>query len=97
VIRARGTIDHSRCDSCTEDNEALIVTLAIGHDPNAAQVIRLCHHCIETELLPSAAPWALLAARHHDSLRCSSCLAESATKATARRTAARKGASRRAR
>jgi hypothetical protein len=59
VIRQRTTLEHSRCDSCTEDNETTIVTLAIGYNPNAAQILRLCHHCIETELLPAAAPWAL--------------------------------------
>lgn len=59
MIRSRGTIEHSRCDSCNEANIFSIVTLAIGHNPNASTVIRLCHHCIETELLPAAAPWAV--------------------------------------
>lgn len=59
MIRQRTTVEYASCDSCNEDNEATIVTLAIGFHPNAAQVIRLCHACIERELLPVAAPWAL--------------------------------------
>lgn len=63
MIVVRSTIEHSRCDSCAgpSDNPdvAEIVTLGIGLDRHALQIIRLCHRCIEHELIPAAAPWAV--------------------------------------
>lgn len=64
MIRVSTTMEHSRCDSCGGPGEnadvAEIVTMRIGREGGFSdQTLRLCHPCIENELLPAAAPWAV--------------------------------------
>lgn len=62
MIRERGTIEYQRCASCNGPSEnpdiAELVTIGIGANKYALQMITLCHRCIEIELLPAVAPWA---------------------------------------
>lgn len=70
MIRQQTTvIERSRCDSCggPSDNPdvAELVTIGIGIIKEALQKVTLCHPCIEHELIPAVAPWALTGIAHH--------------------------------
>lgn len=63
MIREGVFLERSRCDSCggPSDNPDVseLVTIEIGLTRHAITKVRLCHPCIERELLPVVAPWAL--------------------------------------